>query len=87
MKVVNDLYPHPRTARVSLTDNGQHHYLAPASYDPPNHDINIFRCERNAYRRLKAKGFCERGVIPDFYGVIECIDRRERRPTFGYVSG
>jgi len=58
-------------------DNLQYHYLAPSPNDPPNRDINVFRCETNAYRRLKAKGFCKRGVIPDFYGVIECIDPRE----------
>jgi hypothetical protein len=61
-------------------DNGQYHYLAPSPNDPPNRDINIFRCETNAYRRLKAKGFCKRGVIPDFYGVIEWIEPREWRP-------
>jgi hypothetical protein len=61
-------------------DNGQYHYLAPSPNDPPARDINTFRCETNAYRRLKAKGFCKRGVIPDFYGVIECIKPRELRP-------
>jgi hypothetical protein len=60
-------------------DNGQYHYLAPSPNDPPNRDINIFRCETNAYRRLKAKGFCKRGVIPNFYGVIEWIEPREWR--------
>ena len=61
-------------------DNGQYHYLAPSPNDPPARDINTFRCETNAYRRLKAKGFCKRGVIPDFYGAIECIDPREWGP-------
>ncbi|CAG7949299.1 unnamed protein product [Penicillium nalgiovense] len=27
-----------------------------------------------AYSRLKARGFCERGSVPDFYGVVENID-------------
>src|SRR4051794_25061191 len=48
-------------------DNGQYHYQAPSPNDPPDRDINTFRCETNAYRRLKAKGFCKRDVIPDFY--------------------
>src|SRR5271154_5509458 len=61
-------------------NNGQYHYQAPASYDSPDRDVNIFRCERDAYRRLKAKGFCKRGVIPDFYGVIEWIEPREWGP-------
>ena len=61
-------------------NNGQYHYYAPTPNDSPYSDVNIFRCERNAYRRLKAKGFCKRGVIPDFYGVIECIDPKEWGP-------
>ncbi|KZF19890.1 hypothetical protein L228DRAFT_270662 [Xylona heveae TC161] len=36
--------------------------------------INVFKSESNAYRRLKEKGLCERGIVPDFYGMIEDID-------------
>jgi hypothetical protein len=61
-------------------NNGLYHYQAPSPNNSPDSDVNIFRCERNAYRRLKAKGFCKRSVIPDFYGVIECIDPREWDP-------
>lgn len=33
-----------------------------------------FNCESRAYCRLKSHGLCERGSIPDFYGVIRDID-------------
>lgn len=39
-----------------------------------------FLCESHAYRRLKAKGFCQRGVIPYFYRVIKEIDPTSCRP-------
>jgi hypothetical protein len=35
--------------------------------------VNAYVCESTAYRRLKAEGFCERRVIPDFYGTITNI--------------
>lgn len=34
---------------------------------------DMFIRESTAYRRLKEKGFCQRGVIPDFYGAITKI--------------
>lgn len=42
-----------------------------------NREIDPFTCESNAYQRLKSKGLCEQGVIPDFYGVIENINPKE----------
>ncbi|OAR02973.1 hypothetical protein LLEC1_07108 [Akanthomyces lecanii] len=33
-----------------------------------------FRAEEDAYRVLKEKGFCERGLVPKFYGIIDRID-------------
>ncbi|KAL1963351.1 hypothetical protein VTN77DRAFT_8472 [Rasamsonia byssochlamydoides] len=55
-----------------------YHAIERSHADPPGREIDIFLCESNAYRRLKMKGLCQRGVIPDFYGVIENID-----PTLG----
>lgn len=43
-------------------------------------EIDPFTCERAAYRRLKEKGLCQQGVIPDFYGVIEQIDPAAWQP-------
>ncbi|KAL2001942.1 hypothetical protein VTN02DRAFT_958 [Thermoascus thermophilus] len=48
--------------------------------DPPDREIDIFTCESIAYQRLKAKGLCQQGVIPDFYGVIEQIDPKDWQP-------
>ncbi|KKZ60905.1 hypothetical protein EMCG_00666 [[Emmonsia] crescens] len=45
-----------------------------SSHDPPYREMNLFIRESTAYRRLKAKGFCDRGVIPNFYGTITKIE-------------
>ncbi|CAI7660176.1 unnamed protein product [Penicillium crustosum] len=41
---------------------------------PPFRSIDLFKNESGAYSRLKARGFCERGSVPGFYGVVENID-------------
>ncbi|EKV04502.1 Protein kinase-like domain [Penicillium digitatum] len=41
---------------------------------PPLRSIDLFKNESRAYNRLKARGFCERGYVPEFYGVVENID-------------
>lgn len=33
-----------------------------------------FRTEKCAYRLLQDRGFCERGVVPKFYGIIDRIE-------------
>ncbi|KAF5854836.1 hypothetical protein ETB97_011115 [Aspergillus alliaceus] len=53
-----------------------YHDRGKSDWDPVNREVNLFLCESSAYRRLKEKGFCERGVVPDFYGIISNI-----RPT------
>ncbi|KAJ5472256.1 hypothetical protein N7530_006257 [Penicillium desertorum] len=34
-------------------------------------DLNRFRCESNAYKKLLTSGVCERGFVPKFYGYID----------------
>ncbi|KGO43564.1 hypothetical protein PEX2_083080 [Penicillium expansum] len=43
-------------------------------WDPPFRSIDLFKNESRTYSRLKARGFCERGSVPDFYGMVENID-------------
>ncbi|KAF4207292.1 hypothetical protein CNMCM8927_003566 [Aspergillus lentulus] len=50
-----------------------YHDRGKSDWDPVNREVNLFLCESSAYRRLKEKGFCERGVVPDFYGIIANI--------------
>ncbi|KAJ5341356.1 hypothetical protein N7541_010480, partial [Penicillium brevicompactum] len=50
-----------------------YHDRASSEHDSPDQEVNLFICESTAYRRLKAKGLCDRGVIPDFYGTITNI--------------
>ncbi|OJD18345.1 hypothetical protein ACJ73_08727 [Blastomyces percursus] len=54
-----------------------HHDRGSSSHDPPYREMNLFIRESTAYRRLKAKGLCNRGVIPDFYGTITKIKATE----------
>ncbi|GLA28135.1 hypothetical protein AnigIFM63326_005703 [Aspergillus niger] len=51
----------------------QYHDRGPSEFDPPDREVNLFIAESTAYQRLKSKGFCNRGVIPDFYGTIRNI--------------
>lgn len=36
-------------------------------------ETDIFKCESAAYQRLKETGLCDKGIVPDFYGVITDI--------------
>ncbi|KAK9366645.1 hypothetical protein V1509DRAFT_231242 [Lipomyces kononenkoae] len=47
-----------------------YHDRGPSDCDPPDREVNLFVCESTAYRRMKAKGLCKRGVVPDFYGTV-----------------
>ncbi|KAL4929520.1 uncharacterized protein BDV17DRAFT_56874 [Aspergillus undulatus] len=62
-----------------FTDNLDHRYQKyhgsqPSEHDPPDCEVNPFVCESTiAYARLKAKGLCKKGVVPEFYGVVRNI--------------
>ncbi|PYI31876.1 hypothetical protein BP00DRAFT_435746 [Aspergillus indologenus CBS 114.80] len=43
-------------------------------WDPPENEVSLCMREVAAYQRLKAKGLCARGVVPDFYGFMTDID-------------
>ncbi|PWY81701.1 hypothetical protein BO94DRAFT_567321 [Aspergillus sclerotioniger CBS 115572] len=44
-----------------------------SEWDPVDYEVNLFLRESTAYQRLKQKGFCTRGVVPDFYGTLTNI--------------
>ncbi|PWY89864.1 hypothetical protein BO70DRAFT_393063 [Aspergillus heteromorphus CBS 117.55] len=44
----------------------------------PHHDP--FESESQAYKKLKVKGVCRLGYVPDFYGVIEDINSADHLP-------
>lgn len=54
----------------------------PESYliDPRYIERYPYKCESAAYTRLKEQGICDRGYVPDFYGLIEQIDPKEHLP-------
>lgn len=54
----------------------KYHRDEPESSFKLEHETNIFLCESRAYRRLKETGLCDKGIVPDFYGVITDIEPR-----------
>ncbi|PLN74754.1 hypothetical protein BDW42DRAFT_199779 [Aspergillus taichungensis] len=44
----------------------KYHDRGPSEFDPPDREVNLFVSESTAYCRMKLKGLCERGVIPNF---------------------
>ncbi|PWY68464.1 hypothetical protein BO70DRAFT_390357 [Aspergillus heteromorphus CBS 117.55] len=57
-----------------------HHDYWPDPFASRNRENNIFVCESQAYRRLEAKGLCDRGIVPRFYGTLEKIDPTLHQP-------
>ena len=45
-------------------------------------DLNRFRCELNAYKKLRTFGVCARGFVPKFYGYIDRMDTAAFHPAF-----
>ncbi|PYH69411.1 uncharacterized protein BO88DRAFT_461677 [Aspergillus vadensis CBS 113365] len=43
-------------------------------------EVDPYICESAAYVRLKGRGLCQQGIVPDFYGVIDQIDPRQWQP-------
>lgn len=55
-------------------------------YTEKGRDLNRFRCELNAYKKLHASGACERGFVPKFYGYIDRIHPVAIHPTFQHFT-
>ncbi|KAL3259676.1 hypothetical protein ABHI18_005185 [Aspergillus niger] len=63
-----------------------YHDRGPSEFDPPDREVNLFVAQSTAYQRLKSKEFCNRGVIPDSYGIIRNI-QPALWPGFGMFLG
>ncbi len=59
---------------TDVSDSTQCHYTERGPGVRVDYEIDPYLRESQAYCRLKAYGLCEKGHIPDFYGVIENID-------------
>ncbi|KAI9824125.1 MAG: hypothetical protein M1819_001080 [Sarea resinae] len=53
----------------------------PPSFVRKDREYNIYVCEMKAYRRLKERGICEKGIVPQFYGSIEQIRPKLWQPN------
>lgn len=58
----------------------QYRTRAKSDAENPLIEHNIFVCESRAYRRLKDRGLCDKGFVPQFYGTIEQIQPKSWRP-------
>lgn len=49
-------------------------------------DLNRFRCEFNAYKKLLSSGVCARGFVPKFYGYTNRMDPAAFYPAFQHFA-
>lgn len=50
-------------------------------YTEKGRDLNRFRCELNAYKKLLTSGVCARGFVPKFYGYINRMNPAAFHPA------
>ncbi|KAJ6125886.1 serine/threonine protein kinase, partial [Penicillium samsonianum] len=55
-------------------------------YTEKGRDLNRFRCELNAYKKLLTSGVCARGFVPKLYGYINRMDPAAFRPAFQHFA-
>ncbi|QKX56839.1 uncharacterized protein TRUGW13939_03946 [Talaromyces rugulosus] len=49
-------------------------------------DLNRFRCEFNAYKKLLTSDVCARGYVPKFYGCINRMDPAAFHPALQHFA-
>ncbi|KAE8374904.1 hypothetical protein BDV26DRAFT_283878 [Aspergillus bertholletiae] len=54
-----------------------YHSMEPSYTDPVDREVDIFKCESQAYTKLKTHGLCDKGFVSDFYGLIKQINPKE----------
>ncbi|KAK2766639.1 mitochondrial splicing system protein [Arachnomyces sp. PD_36] len=52
----------------------------PLPYDPQDRELDIHVLESTAYRRLKARGVCDKGIVPQFLGTMDKFDPKLFQP-------
>ncbi|PYI10662.1 hypothetical protein BO78DRAFT_359829 [Aspergillus sclerotiicarbonarius CBS 121057] len=57
-----------------------YHATQPSPADPPNREIDPFKCESAAFARLCERGLCDQGYVPPFYGFVEQINPVDASP-------
>ncbi|KAK6812610.1 hypothetical protein RU639_011582 [Aspergillus parasiticus] len=55
-------------------------------YTEKGRDLNRFRCESNAYRKLLTSGVCERRIVPKFYGFINGLEPASFHPALQHFA-
>ncbi|KKZ65631.1 hypothetical protein EMCG_08538 [[Emmonsia] crescens] len=58
-----------------------HHGRGPRRYyEPKDRELDIHILETTAYRRLKERGVCEQGIVPQFLGTMDKFDPMPCQP-------
>jgi serine/threonine protein kinase len=55
-------------------------------YTEKGRDLNRFRCESNAYKKLLTSGVCDRSFVPKFYGYIDRVDPAIFHPALKHFT-
>lgn len=55
-------------------------------YTEKGRDLDRFRCELNAYKKLLTSGVCSRSFVPKFYGYIDRMDPAAFHPAFQHFA-
>ncbi|KAJ5828173.1 uncharacterized protein N7525_006426 [Penicillium rubens] len=69
-----------RYALKLFHDNGD------PGYTEKGRDLNRFRCESNAYKKLPTSGVCDRSFVPKFYGYIDRVDPAIFHPALKHFA-
>ncbi|KAJ5355465.1 uncharacterized protein N7496_012677 [Penicillium cataractarum] len=62
------------------------HNNGDAGYTQKGRDLDRFRCELNAYKKLDTSSACTRGFVPKFYGSIDRADPAAFHTTFQHFA-
>ncbi|PGH13238.1 hypothetical protein AJ79_03797 [Helicocarpus griseus UAMH5409] len=58
-----------------------HHGRGPRRYyEPKDRELDIDILETTAYRRLKERGICDQGIVPQFFGTMDNFDAKLCHP-------
>ncbi|KAJ5569497.1 uncharacterized protein N7459_008927 [Penicillium hispanicum] len=92
IKIVRDITHSDASSIFEIDLDGQKYALklfhdnVNPGYTEKGRDLNRFRCESNAYKKLLAAGVCERGFVPKFYGYIHELDPAAFYPTLQHFG-
>lgn len=80
MKVVSQCHQSERTTNRLILKWQHHGRGPPLPYERKDRELDIHVLESTAYRRLKARGVCDKGIVPQFLGTMDKFDPKLCQP-------